>query len=225
MDLAPSCPLPPGRRGIRRSSPPSLTCVSAITGPVRRVAWQESPSYGRPWAGGLLVGPLESPGCQGKLNAAPDGALPLPPMADLRVWPGRTATVRQGVLQWVLRGQRRHQVSLLLHRRVFQVRLGMTSDQQAWHWDGERHADHSGWHAGWVATGCAEQQGHRNACSALPATAQVQRHTLLHQREWWHQMCRGGALPKDVAGHDSLTHDGQQEQAFRGRPAGPVAHL
>ena len=59
-DLTPSCPLPPGRWGIR-SSPPSLTCIRAIAQRVRRVAWQESPSYGQPWAGSLLVGPLEKP--------------------------------------------------------------------------------------------------------------------------------------------------------------------
>ena len=63
-----------------------------------------------------------------------------------------------------------HQVSLLLHRRVFQVRLGTTFDQQGRHWDGRRHAGHSGRHAGHTATGCAEWQGHRNECSALPTT-------------------------------------------------------
>ena len=93
------------------------------------------------------------------------------------------------------------------------------------HWDGGRHAGHSGRHAGRTATGCAGRQGHRNTCSALPTTAQVQRHTLLHQREWWHQMCPGGALPEDAAGHDSSPHDGQQDQVFRGRSAGSVAHL
>ena len=49
--------------------------------PVRRVAWRESPSYGRPWAGGLLVGPSEKPWqqrivtrCTGRFaTASPDG--------------------------------------------------------------------------------------------------------------------------------------------------------
>ena len=104
------------------------------------------------------------------------------------------------------------------------MRLGTISDQQARHWDSRHHAGHSGWHAGRTTTGCAEQEGHGNVCSALPTTAQVQRHTLLHQLEWWPQMCRGGVLPNDAAGHDSSPHAGQQDQVFRGCSAGPVAH-
>ena len=143
LGITASCPLPPGRRVIRRSSPPCLTFVSTIAERVRLLAWRESPSYGWPWAGGLLEGPLESPGSRGKLHAAPAGALPLPPMADHRVWPGGTATVRPGGLQRVQRGQRWHQVSLLLHRCVFSVRLGTTSDQQVRHWNGGCQADQS----------------------------------------------------------------------------------
>ena len=59
-----------GRQGLRitRSSPQSLTYVSTIAQWVRLVAWQESPSYGRPWADGLLVGPLEKPWQQRKVT-------------------------------------------------------------------------------------------------------------------------------------------------------------
>ena len=34
-------------------------------------------------------------------------------------------------------------------------------------------------------------------------------------------MRRGGMLPKDHAGHDTLPHDSHQDTMFRGRPAGP----
>ena len=38
-------------------------------------------------------------------------------------------------------------------------------------------------------------------------------------------MCCGETLPKDIAGHDSSSHDTQQDAAFHGHPAGLIAHL
>ena len=171
------------------------------------------------------VGHQESLGRWGKLHAAPPGVLPLPAWEDHHVQAGRTALMWPGGLQRVPRGQQQHHVAFLLHRRILQVWLDMTSDQQVRHRDGGRHAGHSGWDERWAATGHAEQQGHWNVRSTLPMAAQVQGHTRLHQREWRHQMCRGGTLPKDIAGHDSLPHDSQQDAAFRERPASPVTHL
>ena len=64
--------------------------------------------------------------------------------------------MRLGGLQQVVRGQQRHRVSFLLPRRVLNVGLGMTSDQQAWHRDCGCHAGHSGQDGRQAPAGCAE---------------------------------------------------------------------
>ena len=87
------------------------------------------------------------------------------------------------------------------------------------------HAGHPERDGGQADAGCAECQGNWNACNTLPVTAQGQRSSPLHQREWWHQMHHGRALPADFVRHDSSPHDAQQDATFHGCLAGPIAHL
>ena len=154
-------------------------------------------------------GHRESFGWWGKLHAVPLGVLPLPRMGDHRARAGRTAEVQSGGLWWELRGQRRHQVSVLMHRHILQVRLGTTSDQQAWCRDGSCHAGHSGWDGRRATAGHAEWQGHRNAVAFQLLLKSRHIHFFTSKNDDIKCAvveCFQRTLP---LGHDSLPHDSQ----------------